>query len=125
EGARKQLDALAMMDDATQGHMQQFIKLGSQMEQMGADGRAAFQEMADQLELTNPGLYALLENIGLIDAATGDVDFDFLADANSDMQDLITSIDTLTMALAEAFDLDIDVKGKDDVDAVTDAVNSI
>src|SRR5699024_6766750 len=96
--------------------------LGSQMEQMGADGRAAFQEMADQLELTNPGLYALLENIGLIDAATGDVDFDFLADANSDMQDLITSIDTLTMALAEAFDLDIDVKGKDNVD---DAAQSL
>jgi hypothetical protein len=125
-GAQDQLAALAWMDDATAGRVQQFVELGSSLQDLGPAGQASFQQMVDGLVATGDPMVALLTNVGLLRQETDgsfSVNFEGLDAANSDMENLTNSIDALTIALGGVPPVRLDVEGADVVGAALKAIS--
>src|SRR5690606_5424937 len=65
--AEDQMVALGWMDDAMQGRVEQFTEMISLMNNFGAEGEAAMQQVVNGIAATDPVLTAMLEDLGLIE----------------------------------------------------------
>lgn len=99
--AEDQMVALGWMDDAMQGRVEQFTEMISLMNNFGAEGEAAMQQVVNGIAATDPVLTAMLEDLGLIEQQL-DGSYTLSLDAEgavSDIERLTASIDALTLAL--------------------------
>lgn len=106
-GGAEQLAALGFMDAGLQEQLGTIVNLAGQFKQMegGAD---AFYAVAEGIMHTNPALFSMMETMGLIvakrDEITGEVlsfevNLDGATTVQDSLNDLIESIDALTLAL--------------------------
>lgn len=130
-GGAEQLAALGFMDSALQEQLGTVVNLAGQFKQMGEGGDEAFRAMAEGIALTNPGLFAMMETIGLVTDVVRDadgtvLDFEVNLDGATTVQDsindLIESIDALTLALGGIPPVRIDTS---EVDPAIDKLNQL
>lgn len=104
----EQLAALGFMDAGLQSQLGTVIELGGQFKTLGPEGEDAFRAMADGIALTNPALFAMMEQIGLVTdvvrsedgtVLSYEVNLDGATTVQDSLDDLIESIDALTLAL--------------------------
>lgn len=126
--AAEQAVALGWMDEGLQGRVQQVLDLSSQMDNLGATGEAAMQQVIDGITATDPVLTAMLENLGLI---TRELDGSYTfnldaAGAMSDIERLTMSIDALTLALGGTPPTySVDVTGREEIDATRQSIDDL
>jgi hypothetical protein len=111
--ADEQLAALAMMDSATAAQAQELAMLAASAAagELGAEGTKMAESLIVGAAQANPGLAAVLENIGLINETDGVISVNFpnatnLADTLQSLQTAITDLVTATYMLIVAADPD-------------------
>jgi hypothetical protein len=111
--ADEQLAALAMMDSATAAQAQELAMLAASAAagELGAEGTKMAESLIVGAAQANPGLAAVLENIGLINETDGVISVNFpnatsLADTLQSLQTALTDLVTATYMLIVAADPD-------------------
>lgn len=127
-GAEEQMVALGWMDSGMQDRVQQFMDLTAEMNNFGAEGEAAMQQVIDGIVATDPVLTAMLDDLGLIEQQL-DGSYTLSLDAEgavSDIERLTASIDALTVALGGTPpSYDINVTGIDQVEGAKALIDAM